>query len=88
MVKTMKRSGTVELSAEYSGSMTLLIPKDVAEPDWDAVKDGTFTYRPKEGGGNQIVLRGFAVIDHSEKYTLDGEAVRDITFGCTGKGAR
>lgn len=77
MVKTMKRNGVGKGRPEYNLQITVAIPVDADEPDWDAMTGAKITIFP-EGGGKKTSYLGCFSVEVGEKYSLDNEARRDI----------
>jgi len=83
IVRTMNRSGkakgTAAGMAEYELRVSVAIPK-TGEPIWEAMVDGKLTIEPQDGGGLRETWTGVSLVEMGSKYTLEGEAVRDLTL--------
>lgn len=83
VVKTMNRSGrpkgTAAGTAEYDLRVSVAIPKS-GEPKWEAMVDAKITIEPLDGGGKRETWTGVSLVEMGSKYSLEGEAVRDLTL--------
>lgn len=79
-VKTINRKGRVKGHAsgirEYTLSMTVAVPLDEAEPNWDNVDDARVTVEEQNGKRTSYV--GCFTTEVGTSYTVDNEEVRDI----------
>lgn len=79
-VKTINRKGRVKGFAkgitEYTLSLTVAVPLNTPEPDWDNVKDAKVTI--EEENGQRISYLGCFTTEVGTSYTTDNEEVRDI----------
>ncbi|TKI08665.1 phage tail protein [Martelella alba] len=82
LVKTMNSTGRAkgfaQGIADYQLTVTVVIPKDVAEPDWDAMEGSKLTMMDLEGNPLYSYLDCFTT-QTGEQYTVDNEARRDLT---------
>lgn len=82
LVKTMNRTGRAKGYskgiAEYSLSITVVLPKNVAQPDWDELVGAKLTLMDMDGNPLYSYLDCFST-QTGEQYTVDNEARRDIT---------
>lgn len=82
LVKTMNSTGRAKGYskgiAEYSLSITVVLPKDVSQPDWDAMVGAKLTVMDMEGNPLYSWLDCFTT-QTGEQYSVDNEARRDIT---------
>lgn len=82
LVKTMNRTGRAkgfaQGIAEYQLTVTVVIPKDMSEPDWDAMEGSKLTMMDMDGNPHYSYLDCFTT-QTGEQYTVDNEAVRDLT---------
>jgi hypothetical protein len=90
VVKTMNKSrrplGHSRGMPEYDLTLTVPIPLDRKEPDWDNAFDCTITEYPLDNIGARTVYTGCAVTEYSEQYTVEGDgAMRDIKVSALGK---
>lgn len=81
LVKTMNRSGKprgfAKGVASYDLQVTVVIPLS-GDLDWLKVEGAKITIFPVSEGGQRITYRDCIVLEKSEKYTVDSEAVRDL----------
>lgn len=79
-VKTINRRGKVKGFAkgitEYTLSLTVAVPLDNNEPDWDNVDDARVTI--EEENGKRISYLNCFTTQVGTSYTVDNEEVRDI----------
>ncbi|NBI12613.1 phage tail protein [[Haemophilus] felis] len=79
-VKTINRKGRVKGFAkgitEYTLSLTVAVPLNTPEPDWDNVKDAKVTI--EEENGQRISYLGCFTTEVGTGYTIDNEEVREI----------
>ena len=79
-VKTINRKGRVKGFAkgitEYTLSITVVVPLNAAEPDWDNVEDAKITV--EEENGKRISYTGCFTTDVGTSYTVDSEEDRDL----------
>lgn len=79
-VKTINRKQRVKGYAkgirEYTLSMTVAVPLDSDEPDWDNVDDARVTV--EEQNGVRTSYTNCFVTEVGTSYTVDNEEVRDI----------
>ena len=79
-VKTINRKGRVKGFAkgitEYTLSITVVVPLNAAEPDWDNVTDAKITV--EEENGKRISYIGCFTTETGTSYTVDSEEVRDL----------
>lgn len=79
-VKTINRKGRVKGFAkgitEYALSLTVAVPLNRAEPDWDNVTDGKVTVE-EENGKRRSYIGCFAT-EVGTSYTVDNEEMRDL----------
>lgn len=79
-VKTINRKGRVKGFAkgvtEYALSLTVVVPLNAAEPDWDNVTDAKITV--EEENGKRISYTGCFTTETGTSYTVDSEEVRDL----------
>ncbi|HDL8234139.1 TPA: phage tail protein [Yersinia enterocolitica] len=82
LVKTMNRTGRAKGYskgiAEFSLSITVVLPKNVAQPDWDELVGAKLTIMDMDGNPLYSYLDCFST-QTGEQYTVDNEARRDIT---------
>lgn len=88
LVKTMNRKrrakGFAKIIPEFSLQTEIPIPANGNEPDWLEIDDAKITITPVDGGKRET-YQGCFVTDMSEKYTVDGEAVRNITWSAVNR---
>ena len=79
-VKTINRKGRVKGFAkgitEYTLSITVVVPLNAAEPDWENVDDAKITV--EEENSKRISYTGCFTTDVGTSYTVDSEEVRDL----------
>lgn len=79
-VKTINRKGRVKGFAkgivEYTLSITVAVPLNSPEPDWDNVTDAKITV--EEEDGTRISYTGCFTTEIGESYTVDSEKMRDL----------
>ncbi|MCL7785535.1 phage tail tube protein [Pasteurella multocida] len=79
-VKTINRKARVKGFAkgitEYTLSLTVAVPLNSPEPDWDNVDDAKVTI--EEENGQRISYRNCFMTEVGTSYTVDNEEVRDI----------
>lgn len=82
LVKTMNRTGRAKGYAkgiaEYNMSITVVLPKGIAQPDWDELVGAKLTIMDMDGNPLYSYLDCFST-QTGEQYTVDSEARRDIT---------
>ena len=61
---------------EYALSLTVVVPLNAAEPDWDNVTDAKITV--EEENGKRISYIGCFTTETGTSYTVDSEEVRDL----------
>ena len=66
--------------ATHSLSISVPIPVDEEELDWEDVVDAKLVIYPVNGKGKRKVYTGCVVEKVSEKYESEGEAKRDLTL--------
>lgn len=85
-VKTINRKGRVKGFAkgitEYALSITVVVPLNAPEPDWDNVTDAKITV---EENGKRISYIGCFTTETGTSYTVDSEEVRDLQVVATDK---
>lgn len=83
LVKTMNSTGRAKGFArgiaEYQLTVTVVIPKDATEPDWDGMEGSKLTMMDMEGNPLYSYLDCFTT-QTGEQYTVDNEARRDLTI--------
>ena len=79
-VKTINRKGRVKGFAkgivEYTLSITVAVPLNSPEPDWDNVTDAKISV--EEENGKRISYTGCFTTEIGESYTVDSEKMRDL----------
>ena len=84
LVKTMNKTGRAlgftQGVAEIDIKITAIIPV-TGDLDWDAIEGAKLTIYPITVGGTRTSYLDCFTIDVGEKYTVDGEAKRDVTMG-------
>ncbi|HDR1020949.1 TPA: phage tail tube protein [Pasteurella multocida] len=79
-VKTINRKARVKGFAkgitEYSLSLTVAVPLNTPEPDWDNVTDAKVTI--EEENGQRISYRNCFTTEVGTSYSVDNEEMRDI----------
>ncbi len=79
-VKTINRNALVKGFAkgitEYSLSLTVAVPLNTPEPDWDNVTDAKVTI--EEENGQRISYRNCFTTEVGTSYSVDNEEMRDI----------
>ena len=79
-VKTINRKGRVKGFAkgitEYALSLTVAVPLNRAEPDWDNVTDGKVTVEEENGKRRSYI--GCFTTEVGTSYTVDNEEMRDL----------
>lgn len=82
LVKTMNKTGRAKGYskgiAENSLSITVVLPKDVEQPDWDEMVGAKLTIMDMDGNPLYSYLDCFTT-QIGEQYSVDNEARRDIT---------
>ncbi|XWJ93618.1 phage tail protein [Phytobacter ursingii] len=83
LVKTMNKTGRAKGYskgiAENSLSITVVLPKDVEQPDWDEMVGAKLTIMDMDGNPLYSYLDCFTT-QIGEQYSVDNEARRDITI--------
>ena len=83
-VKTMNRkrriAGYCTGVATYSLTVSVPIPVDGEEMDWENVVDAKLVIYPVNGKGQRKAYTGCVVEKMGEKYESEGEAKRDLTM--------
>lgn len=83
LVKTMNKSGRAKGFskgiAEYDLKVTAVIPL-TGDIDWMAIEGAKIVIYPLTAGGKRKSYQDCFSIDVGEKYTVDGEAKRDISM--------
>lgn len=89
LVKTMNRkkraAGFVAGTAEFELSLTVAMPVDGDEPDWDNLTGAKLTIFPATSGGQKTSYLGCFSTQVGEKYSVDNEARRDIAVSALDK---
>lgn len=84
LVKTMNKTGRpkgfAKGIAEFSLSISAVIPL-TGDIDWAAIEGAKITEYPLSTGGQRVSYLDCFTIDVGEKYTVDSEAMRDISMG-------
>ena len=79
-VKTINRKGRVKGFAkgivEYTLSITVAVPLNSPEPDWDNVTAAKITV--EEEDGTRTSYTGCFTTEIGESYTVDSEKMRDL----------
>lgn len=79
-VKTINRKARVKGFAkgitEYALSLTVAVPLNRAEPDWDNVTDGKVTVEEENGKRRSYI--GCFTTEVGTSYTVDNEEMRDL----------
>ena len=88
-VKTLNSQGRmrgfIQGIAEYTLSITAVIPSDGSEIDWENITDAKLTYYPLNQVDKRTSYRGCFTTEVGESYTVDNEAVVDIQMGALEK---
>lgn len=88
LVKTMNRTGRAKGFAkgiaEYDLQVTVVIPL-TGDIDWQAIQGAQITVFPQSENGQRVRYQDCFTIEVGEKYTVDNEAVRDITMAALNK---
>lgn len=88
-VKTLnslgRMRGFIQGIAEYTLSITAVIPSDGSEIDWENITDAKLTYYPLNQADKRTSYRGCFTTEVGESYTVDNEAVVDIQMGALEK---
>lgn len=83
VVKTMNRKrrakGFTRGVGEYQITATAVIPTDGTAIDWGGIENARITVEPDLPGGKTEIYTGFCVTEVGQSYTVDNEAVIDIT---------
>ncbi|EPL8560448.1 phage tail protein [Klebsiella oxytoca] len=83
LVKTMNRTGRAKGYAkgiaEHQMQITVVIPKNGTEPDWDDMVGGKLTTTDLDGNPLTSYLDCFTT-QTGEQYSIDNEARRDVTI--------
>ncbi|MDA5091798.1 phage tail protein, partial [Klebsiella quasipneumoniae subsp. quasipneumoniae] len=83
LVKTMNRTGRAKGYskgiAEHSLQITVVLPKNVAQPDWDEMAGAKLTLMDMDGNPLYSYLDCFTT-QSGEQYGVDNEARRDLTI--------
>ncbi|MCB6182312.1 phage tail protein [Leeia sp. TBRC 13508] len=83
LVKTMNRSrrakGFARGIPEYTLKVTVPVDLD-SEINWEEVEGAKLTIEPLAAGAKRISYMDCFSVDVGEKYTVDNEAVRDVTL--------
>ena len=82
-VKTMNRTyrvkGFTRGVGEYSVTGSAVIPTDGTAIDWGGISDAKITLVPDVAGAKSESYLGFCTTEVGASYTVDNEAVIDIT---------
>lgn len=82
-VRTMNKSGNAvgftRGITQYELQVTVVIPGDGDEPDWNSIEGAKITREPIAGGKRTSYLDCFTT-SSSESYAVDDEARRNITM--------
>lgn len=83
LVKTMNKTGRAKGFArgiaDYELKCTVVIPL-TGDLDWEAIEGAKITIYPLESTDQRTTYQDCFVTDVGGKYTVDGEAKRDITL--------
>lgn len=83
VVKTMNKTGRAKGFsrgiADYDLKCTVPIPAS-GDLDWEAIEGAKITIYPLVSTDQRETFQDCCVTDVGEKYTVDGEAKRDITL--------
>lgn len=83
LVKTMNKTGRAKGFSrgieEIDLKVTAIIPL-AGEPDWKKIEGALITIYPVSAGGKRTKYYDCFTIDVGAKYTVDGEAKRDLTM--------
>lgn len=83
VVKTMNRKkrarGFTRGVGEYQITLTAVVPTDGTAVNWGAIEDERITVEPDVPGGKTEIYTGFCVTEVGKSYTVDNEAVQEIT---------
>lgn len=88
LVKTMNRSrrakGFARGIAEYTLNVTVPVDLD-GKVNWAAIEGAKLSIDPLTPGGKRISYMDCFTLDVGEKYTVDNEAVRDVSMAALRK---
>lgn len=83
LVKTMNKTGRAKGFsrgiAEYDIKITAVIPL-TGDIDWAGIEGAKITIYPTTAGGKRTSYLDCFTLDVGNKYTVDGEAKRDLTM--------
>lgn len=83
LVKTMNRTGRAKGFAkgiaEFELRLSVVIPL-VGDLDWAAIEGSKITIYPLSSGGQRTSYLDCFTTTVGEKYTVDGEAMRDLSM--------
>ncbi|MEW9901016.1 phage tail protein [Chitinivorax sp. PXF-14] len=83
LVKTMNKTGRAKGFAkgvaEYDLKVTAVIPVS-GDIDWGSIEGAKITIYPVSAGGKRTSYLDCFTTDAGSKYTVDGEAKRDLTM--------
>jgi len=87
-VTTMNRTGRAKGFAKgiktFDLNLTVAIPL-AGDLDWSAIEGAKITLYPLDNNGKRTSYLDCFTIDVGEKYTVDGEAKRDLTMAALRK---
>jgi len=83
LVKTMNKTGRAKGFckgiAEFDLKVTAVIPLS-GDIDWAGIEGAKITIYPLSSGGQRTSYQDCFTLDVGSKYTVDGEAKRDLTM--------
>ena len=80
MNRTGRGKGFVRTIKSYDISMTVAMPKDGKVIDWAGLEGAKLTFYPLEDENNRTSYYDTYPITVGESYTVDNEAVVDVTL--------
>ncbi|MCK3654914.1 phage tail protein [Pasteurellaceae bacterium Macca] len=82
LVKTMNSGGTAkgyaQGIAEYTLSLTAVVPIDGSAVDWASIADAKLTIYPLNKTDQRVSYLGCFTTEVGQSYTVDNEATQDI----------
>ncbi|WP_293766407.1 phage tail protein [uncultured Aquitalea sp.] len=88
LVKTMNKTGRpagfAKGVAEIDIKVTAVIPA-TGDLDWDSIEGAKLTIYPITAGGQRTSYLDCFTLEVGEKYTVDGEAKRDLSMAALRK---
>jgi hypothetical protein len=83
LVKTMNKTGRAKGFskgiAEIDLKITAVIPA-IGDIDWGGIQGATITVYPLTAGGKRTTYQDCFTLEEGKKYTVDGEAKKDLSM--------